>query len=160
MKKKLILASLITIILVTLDQWTKHLVHQNFSLGESKNLLPFFSLTYVQNTGTLFGLFSGQKDLLRNIILLVLPVAIIVYILRYFWISFKENKNLALTAYVLILAGAIGNMYDRFTLGYVIDFLDVYIKNYHWPVFNIADSCITIGICLLILEQYLYPHKA
>ena len=122
-----------------LDLFTKILA-LNFLLPKvSIKLLPFFSLTYVENTGSAFGLFQNAN-------LFLLFVSILVLLLMVIWRKdLIDLGGLAKCGYTLIFAGAIGNIYDRIVLGYVVDFLDFHI----WPVFNIADSAICIGAVLI-----------
>ena len=123
------------------DQLTKHLIAAAFHPGESLPLLPrVLHLTYVQNTGAAFGLFKGQQLLFIGLSLLVIA-----------WITrqFLAKRPLAapvVWAYALVLGGAAGNLIDRLRFGYVVDFIDVRV----WPVFNLGDSAITIGVALLI----------
>lgn len=104
-------------------------------------LFPFLHLRYVENTGMAFGMFQNG-----NCLLAVIMVLIIGYIV-YSWKELASYGKLSQWAALFILAGAIGNLYDRITLGFVVDFLDFRV----WPVFNVADSFITIGACLFVL---------
>ena len=131
------------------DQLTKWLVVSCFAPGQSLPMFPpLLYLTYVQNTGAAFGLFKGQQ-----VLFILLAVGVIAYLVR----TLLSGKPLAaVTAWgsALILGGAAGNLLDRLRLGYVIDFLDLRV----WPVFNIGDSAITIGVVLL-LWQGLHREK-
>lgn len=124
-----------------LDRITKMLAVKNIVQGESVALVPnIFHITLVYNNGTAFGLL---KD--RNTPLLWLSLAVIIFIISYIW---KKGRDINLKTSLslgLILGGALGNLTDRIRLGYIIDFIDFRI----WPVFNIADSAITIGLMLL-----------
>ena len=102
-------------------------------------LCPFFHLHYVENTGAAFGMFQNG-----NVMLIFVMLAVIAYIL-YSWRDLCAYGKAAKWGAVFILAGAFGNLYDRITLGFVVDFLDFRV----WPVFNVADSFITVGACLL-----------
>ena len=123
------------------DQLTKWLIVHNFTVGHSVPLLPpILQLTYVQNTGAAFGLFKGQQ-----LLFIICSVAIMGWIIR----EFLTDTALPLAiewGYALVLGGAAGNLIDRTRLGHVIDFLDLRV----WPVFNVGDSAITIGVTLLI----------
>jgi len=127
---------------VALDQFTKHLVATDFVPGESRILIPHVLwLTYVQNVHGAFGLFGSRPWLLIGMALIVLAV---------FWLSFRDSaarSRLVRIAFGGIVGGAIGNIVDRFHYQYVIDFIDLR----WWPVFNVADSCITVGVCLLVI---------
>ena len=108
-----------------------------------------FNLTYVRNTGAAFGIFAGSREAFR------LPFLIIVSALAIGFIFFmlkrlRDDATGLITALAMILGGAIGNLIDRILYGEVIDFLDVYWSDYHWPAFNIADSCITIGVLITL----------
>ena len=101
--------------------------------------MRYFWLTYVENTGAAFGMFEHG-----NAILIVVMLAVMAYLI-YSWKDLLQQGPLAVWGGVLILTGAVGNLYDRVTLGFVVDFLDFRV----WPVFNVADSCITVGAVLL-----------
>lgn len=125
-----------------LDQYTKHRVVTDFTAGESRIAVPHFLFwTYVQNHAGAFGLFGTQPWVLVGMALAVLAV---------FWFAFREQatqSGLVRLAFGAIAGGAIGNIVDRFHYGYVVDFIDLH----WWPVFNVADSCITVGVVLLLL---------
>ncbi|MBN1622200.1 MAG: signal peptidase II [Endomicrobiales bacterium] len=135
------------LLIILADQITKYLVRTNLFLGQSIPITPFFRLTYITNTGIAFGLFRGA-----NIFFIVL--AIVILTVFYFWI--KKNKDVLSDwmkiSFALIFAGAIGNLIDRIVRGSVIDFLDFHIRQYSWPAFNVADSCITIGGVILFFS--------
>lgn len=136
----------IVFFIVGLDQITKHLISQTISPGESIIILKdSFYITLVHNTGIAFGLFKNQ-----TIIFVIISIITIVLILYNIFHRKKYRKvhKLELFAFSLILAGALGNLIDRVRFGYVIDFLDFRI----WPVFNIADSAITVGIILILIK--------
>ncbi len=107
------------------------------------NLLPFFSIIFVKNTGAGFGILQGY-----NIILIVVSIMVLWFICKYY--KKIPDEKYVIFASGLITAGIVGNLIDRIFRGYVIDFLDLFIKNYHWPTFNIADSALVIGVVLLI----------
>ncbi|MDI9541184.1 MAG: signal peptidase II [Bacillota bacterium] len=112
----------------------------------------FFYITYAENTGAAFSILKGQRWFFV-IMALVVSVVIILYLIKH------KPKSLEKISLLLILAGAIGNVIDRVAYGYVIDFLDFYIFGYDFPIFNIADSCITIGAVLLILSELFLGDK-
>ncbi len=101
-------------------------------------VFPFFQLRYVENTGAAFGMMQGG-----NLLLIFIMLGIIVYLLKS-WKELCSYGKMVEVGSIFILAGAIGNLYDRIVLGYVVDFLDFLV----WPVFNVADSFITVGACL------------
>jgi len=145
--------------IVLLDQVTKHLVDSLMELHDSRSVVEgLLSLSYVQNRGAAFG-FLSHSDLpyqptLFIAVSIVALIAISAYALRL-----PLSHRLAQTALALVLGGAVGNLIDRVRLGYVIDFVDVYWKSHHWPAFNVADSAISVGICLLVLEIVLSPGQ-
>ena len=129
---------------LAIDQLTKTLLRAAFAPGESHPLLPpLLSLTYVQNTGAAFGLFKGQQALF-----ILMSVLVIGCIIREF-IARPKMSPQVLWGCALILGGAAGNVIDRLRFGYVVDFVGVGI----WPLFNVADSAITIGVGLLLLHS-------
>ena len=143
------LSLLITISIVAIDRITKSFFSHLLYPGESFPIIKgVFQMTLVHNTGIAFGLFKDQ-----GIVFIVIPFILI--ILLIFNIYFYRHNNQALTrhyiiAFSLILAGAIGNLIDRISYGYVIDFFDFIV----WPVFNVADSAITIGAVMIAIECF------
>jgi len=137
----------IIIAIVALDQWSKWLIRTNFSLYQSEPIIQdFFHLTYVTNEGMAFGLeLPGGK-----LILLVLTIILTILLAVYLW-NEKDGHPLNKYGLALILSGAIGNLIDRAYFGKVVDFLDFMIGDFHWYVFNIADSAVTIGMIIYIL---------
>ena len=116
-----------------------------------------FDLTYVRNPGGVFGMFRDIDPGLRSALFTVVPVAAIVLIAAYAR-RIPPAHRAAQVALALILGGAAGNLVDRIRFGYVIDFLDVYWRDHHWPAFNVADSAICVGVGLLMLETVTAPH--
>ncbi len=138
--------------LVILDQVTKAIVLRELPLHDSVTVIPgLLNVTYVQNTGAAFGMlnnveFPGKTFVLTGLALLALA-AIAVYGLR-----FAGQTWLARTGITLILSGAVGNLIDRARLGFVVDFVDVYWRGWHFWAFNVADAAITIGAIALLLD--------
>jgi signal peptidase II len=149
----------IAVLIVVADQVTKFLVDSVMELHDSRSIVDgLVSLTYVQNRGAAFGLLSQadlpyQPALFIGVSLLALA-AIATYAARL-----PVTQRLAQTALTLVLAGAVGNLIDRVRLGYVIDFVDVYWRAHHWPAFNVADSAISVGVCLLVLDVVWSPDE-
>lgn len=140
--------------LLILDQVTKHLVWSRFALGESISIISgFFSLTYVRNIGAAWGILSGW-----GILLVLLALAMLVFITLCRLRVFGTDK-LADTIYVLLFSGITGNLFDRIRLGYVVDFLDFFHGNWHFPAFNVADICICVSVGLYLLQQFLTNNK-
>ena len=133
--------------LVILDQVTKVLVINFFNLYDSVALLPIINLTFVVNYGFAFGLLNNPS--LNQLLVSLVILAIILYFL---YLLIKTQDKVFQLTLTLILAGALGNFIDRIFRGFVIDFIDIYIGKYHWPAFNIADSCITVGFVVLMIN--------
>ena len=128
-------------VVLVLDRLTKYVVMKTLSQGQSIKVVPgIFHISLVLNKGSAFGLFKGQRLLFVS-----LSTLVIFFICSYIWQK-KRQYSFVAFALGLILSGAIGNLIDRLAFGYVIDFLDFRI----WPVFNIADSAITIGTMIII----------
>lgn len=145
---------------VVVDQLTKMWVMETFVYSETRQVLPgLFNLTYLTNTGVAFGMFAGEENIVRQVFFVA--VAVVALVALYFaFRHFKEQGRLFSIAIGLIAGGAIGNLIDRLRHGAVVDFLDFYIKNYHWPAFNLADSAITVGVGLFVLGHFLYPEDS
>lgn len=142
----------LSLLAVILDQVSKLAVAGSMQLYESIELMPFFKLTYVHNTGAAFSFLSeagGWQRWFFAGLALVISAVIAVWLTRL-----KQHETLLAVALALILGGAIGNLIDRLAYGYVIDFLDVYYGSWHWPAFNIADSAITLGVILMLAESF------
>ena len=139
---------------VAVDQLTKWLIQANFLLHDSREVIPgFFNLTYITNTGAAFGILAGQHSTLRQLFFVaVAGAALLVIILG--WRQLCGEQRLMPHALGLIAGGAVGNLIDRLRFGAVIDFLDVYVNDHHWPAFNVADSAITIGVGLFLLASW------
>lgn len=136
--------------LVTLDQATKLLVSRAVDLHESVPIIPgFFNITRIHNRGAIFGIFSRADSRIMILALTLASLAALGLVVYYFFKTPPSDRLLKLSL-TLILAGALGNLTDRVLRGYVIDFLDLHIGNAHWPFFNAADSCITIGAFLML----------
>ena len=137
---------------ILLDQGTKLAIDSSMKLYQSIPILPFFKLTYVHNTGAAFSFLSeagGWQRWFFAGLALAISCVIAVWLARL-----KQHETLLAVALALVLGGAIGNLIDRLAYGYVIDFLDVYYQTWHWPAFNIADSAITLGVVLMLLESF------
>lgn len=153
MKRKYLLLAAITVSTILLDQVTKYIVIDRFRLGETISVLSgFFNLTYVRNTGAAFGLLAHADPTFRIPFFVVVPfvaLAAIAYIFR----KIPEDDVKLSVALSLVIGGAIGNLIDRVTLGYVVDFLDFHWRyRHHFPAFNVADSAICIGVGVLMLD--------
>ena len=142
----------LTLLWLIADQVTKQLVVSNFDLFQSVNVLPFFNLTYVHNPGAAFSFLADQDGWQRWFFTAIAAIASIVFGV---WLAKTPKSHTLLNiAIALMLSGALGNLIDRVLFGYVIDFLDFYIGNKHWPAFNVADSMIFIGAALMIIDSF------
>lgn len=141
----------LAVIVLILDQLTKFIAADYLmSHGEMK-LAAFLSFTLVHNTGAAFGILSSAGGW-QNIFFIAIASIACLVILWMLWRADIKNVPLAV-GLALILGGAAGNLIDRLTHGYVIDFVDVYYQSWHWPAFNVADSAITVGAILLIFDS-------
>lgn len=146
-------------VVIVLDIWTKALVLRRIDLHEAIPVIPnFFQLVHVRNTGAAFGIGANAQSALVPLLLNAGAIAVFCVVAVYAFRSAVSDRLLQ-TGLHLILGGAIGNLLDRFRFGYVVDFLDVYIGNHHWPAFNVADSAICIGIALLFLDMRKKPDE-
>ncbi len=155
-------AFLLAMFVIVCDQLTKFWVNTHVEMGHALVVIPHvFRITHVLNTGAAFSLFEGARspETVRwTLIGFSLFAAMVVFVLL---LRIGRAWNLTTIALGLILGGAIGNLYDRIALHHVIDFLEVHIVHYHWPDFNVADSSIVVGACLLLLETLRPgPHAA
>ena len=136
---------------VALDQASKLAIDASMQLYQSIELIPFFNLTYVRNTGAAFSFLSEAGGWQRWFFAIL--ASIISIVLAVWLAKLKKHEILMAASLSLILGGAIGNLIDRVLYGYVIDFLDVYYQSWHWPAFNVADSAISVGVILMLLES-------
>jgi len=137
--------------LVVVDQIAKRLIARLVELYSSHTVIPgFFNITRIHNKGAIFGAFSQTPNRLIFLVLTAASLFALGFVVYYFIKTPASDWKIKL-ALSLILAGALGNFVDRILRGYVIDFLDFYVGRRHWPFFNVADSCITVGALLLIL---------
>jgi len=134
---------LLSLFVLLTDQATKYLILNNLRLHEEIPVTSFFNIVYARNTGSAFGMF---KELGNPFFIAVALLAIIVVII----LLIKDEHNRG--GFSLILGGAAGNLADRISHGYVIDFLDIHLGRHHWPAFNVADSALTAGVFLLLLR--------
>ena len=146
-------------VIIILDIWTKALVLARIELYEAIPVIPnFFQLVHVRNTGAAFGIGANAGSRLVPLLLNTGAIAVFCVVVVYALRS-PVTDRLLQTGLHLILGGAVGNLLDRFRFGYVIDFLDVYIGEHHWPAFNVADSAICIGIALLFFDMRKKPEE-
>ena len=137
---------------IVLDYATKILVLAAFAPGESRAMAPFFNLVLVFNKGAAFSFLAGVAGWQTP---LFAVIAVLASCVVGFLMVRNTEKKLFSTGLALILGGALGNLYDRLAYGQVVDFLDFHAAGWHWPAFNVADSAITAGAAILILESFL-----
>lgn len=143
----------VTAAVVAVDQATKALVDRLLGLHESRDLIEgVLRLTYVRNRGAAFGVLSEAELPYQAWVFAAVSLLALFAIGVYAW-RLPAASRLPRLALAMIIGGALGNLMDRVRLGYVIDFIDVYWRTHHWPAFNAADSAITIGVSLLILDM-------
>jgi signal peptidase II len=149
----------IILAVVCADQATKVWIENHFALFESRVVIPeLFSLTYLTNNGAAFSMLAGQPALWRQIFFIGAACAALVFI----WIAqrtFGRTSSLFTVSLALIAGGAIGNLIDRIRLGHVVDFLDFYLGQSHFPAFNVADSAITVGVTIFIIQNLLLDRQ-
>jgi signal peptidase II len=145
---------LLSLAVLVLDQWTKWLVEVHLPHSVSHELVPgLLNLTHVKNTGVAFGLFASHGADGGAWVLVAMGLVALGAVFLYFRFASVRDR-LLLAALALIVGGAVGNLIDRLASGAVTDFVDVYVGTYHWPAFNVADSAITVGIALMILDSF------
>ena len=141
----------ISAVIVVLDIFTKHMIQNAFDYGEHLTITNFFDLVRYHNEGAAFSFLADaggwQKWFFSGVSMVA--VVVITYLIKK-----HQNQKLFCLGLALVLGGAIGNLYDRLTLGYVVDFLSFHINGLFWPAFNVADSAICVGVALLLLDNF------
>ncbi len=150
---------LVTIMIVyILDKITKNLISMTYQLGESKSIIGnFFKITYIENQGIAFGLLSDWQHSYKTLILFVISLIAIIIIFKIYRDS--KRRFIEELSFGLILGGAAGNIFDRIVYQRVVDFFNFGIGQYRWPFFNIADSCITIGVIIFLIISMFYSKE-
>ncbi len=147
----------ISAIVLALDLYTKHLIQSTFVYGEHLTITRFFDLVHFRNEGAAFGFLNdagGWQKWFFTAISITAAVVIIYLIKKH------SKQKLFCLGLALVLGGAIGNLYDRLTLGYVVDFLYFHINEYYWPAFNVADSAICVGVAILLWDSFKQDKNA
>ena len=147
----------LALVVLVLDQATKLWASARLEYAQPVEVMPFFNLTLLHNTGAAFSFLrdaGGWQQWLFAAIAVAVSLAIVVWLWRL-----PQQERLQATALALILGGAIGNLWDRLVQGYVVDFLDFYVGGYHWPAFNIADAGIVVGAALMIWLSFRDPQR-
>ncbi|MBW1893771.1 MAG: signal peptidase II [Deltaproteobacteria bacterium] len=146
---------IVSFIVVLFDQVSKAVIVKLITPYSSVAVIPgVFNITHIYNPGGAFGFMSGQSLLVRTLLFLVVSTIAMGFIF-YFYKNTPKTHPILASGFALIFGGAIGNMIDRIRLGTVVDFLDFYIKDLHWPAFNIADSAISIGMAIFLFHLIL-----
>ena len=154
-KHKLFSLIFVVTVVLLLDLWTKDLALQHLSPIYPKKIIDgFFSLTLVMNSGVAFGVFNGIESSLKAYLLLSFSGVTVALVIFYYFYE-KSLQFVACLSLALVVGGAFGNMIDRWRYHKVVDFLDFYWQGYHWPAFNVADSAISVGVVLLLLDALL-----
>jgi signal peptidase II len=147
----------LTAAVIGFDQWSKYLIEHGLRLSESRYVLPVFKLVRAHNRGAAFSMFdaaSGWQRWVFSALAVVVSVTLIAWLARL-----ERRAALLAAALALILGGALGNVIDRLRLGYVIDFVQVHWGQHYFPAFNVADSAITVGAGLLLLDALLSSRR-
>jgi len=148
---------LLSAVIVALDLATKAMVSGAFQYGEVRPVLPFFNLVLVHNTGAAFSFLAGASGWQRwffTVVTIVISIFIVAMLRRH------HTDRLMSVALALVLGGALGNLYDRLTLGHVVDFVQLHAGGWYFPAFNVADSAITVGVALLIWDSLVSGNPA
>jgi signal peptidase II len=159
MKKISCFYHFLVLFLVGLDQLSKFLVVTSLFLFQRVEIIPgFFGLTRIHNRGVIFGAFSHlQQPAARIILTLISLLALIIVFI--FYLKTPLTEKMIKLSFTFILAGAIGNLLDRLIRGYVVDFIDLHLGRHHWPFFNLADTCITVGGVMLIIFLFIPQRR-
>jgi signal peptidase II len=148
-----LLGALLTAGITLADLFIKRLVASSFLVGERLEIIPgFFAITLIRNPGVAFGLLSSWDSSIRLPLLLAVTIVALGFIF-YLYLGPLGARTLPAVGLPLIAGGALANFYERLTVGAVVDYLDFYISSYHWPAFNLADTGITLGVALLLLDS-------
>ena len=138
-------------VVIALDLYTKHLIQGAFIYGDSLTINSFFDLVRYHNEGAAFSFLARAGGWQKWFFSIISIVAIVV---MTYLIKKHRAEKLFCLGLALVIGGAAGNLYDRFTLGYVVDFLSFHYQNHYWPAFNVADSAICVGVSLLLLDSF------
>jgi len=139
-------------LVVLTDQITKAVILNHLLVYQSIPVIPgFFSLTHIHNPGGAFGFLAGQSSTLRSIFFLF-AASVAIILICYLYYHMPRTHTMLGAGLALIFGGALGNLIDRVRFGKVVDFIDFYIKDLHWPAFNIADSAISVGVAIFVFH--------
>ena len=145
------------IVVIVLDQVLKFVIKHHFHYGMAHRVTSFFNIVYVRNYGAAFGFLDdpgGKQHWVFSFLSLAMSIILIIWLL-----TLEAHHRWRAAALALVIGGALSNFWGRFTFGYVVDFLDVHLGNYHWPAFNIADSAICVGAVILMMTFVKHKKK-
>jgi len=146
----------LSLIVIVLDQISKYIARSNLDLYQMKPVMPFWNWTLAYNEGAAFSFLASQNGW-QKVFFATIAAAVSIGLIYY--IMTKAYHLVAGIAFSFILGGALGNLTDRIVAGKVTDFIDWYVGNHHWPAFNVADSFITVGVTLLIIDSLFISKK-
>lgn len=145
----------LAVLVILVDQGTKVLASSLLTYGQPLPVLPLFNLTLLHNTGAAFSFLAGESGWQRWVFVIL---AIVVSVVLVRWLNtLRRHETWMAIAIALILGGALGNVFDRIVHGYVVDFIHLYWGSYHFPAFNLADSAITIGAVMMVIDMFRKP---
>lgn len=147
----------LSLLVVIIDQWSKTAVEQSLSLYERIAVLPFFNITLAYNPGAAFSFLAQAGGWQRWFFA---AVALLASTFIIGWLLKKKENTYVRVGLTLVLGGALGNLWDRLVLGHVVDFLDFHWAGWHFPAFNLADSAITVGVFLLIIDMFITKENS
>jgi len=145
----------ISVTVMLVDQVTKQLIVRHLGWFDVLPVMPHFNIVHMRNTGAAFSMFSGAAPAFFILLGVAVSIGILWWLRRH-----PQGQTLVAIALALILGGALGNVIDRATRGYVVDFLDFYWGTWHFAAFNVADSAITVGAGLLLLDMFIESRRA
>ena len=149
---------ILSVVVLLLDQLTKFLASHFLVYGDPLAIMPSFNLTLLHNTGAAFSFLSdagGWQRWFFSILALVVSIGLVIWMRKL-----RDHETWLAVALALILGGAVGNLVDRLLFGYVVDFIQVYYYRWYFPAFNVADSAISIGVAVLLLDSFRNRHKS
>ncbi len=154
----------LTLLILALDRATKHLVETRLQSWDTVAVIPgLFQIIHTRNTGIAFSMFADSSNSRGNPLLVIFSAAVMLLVVNLLWTACKPASKEHWTlrsALALVLGGAVGNLFDRILFGSVTDFLDFYWSGHHFPIFNVADSAITVGAALLLLNLWMVRRPA
>lgn len=141
----------LALVVLILDIGSKKWIITHCYIGDTMPMIPGMNISYIINSGTAFGVITGQVEWLRWFLSLI--AIVIIFVLSLIMYNISHINKITNVAYALIIGGALGNLFDRIAYGAVIDFIDIYIHQLHWPIFNIADLCIFCGTIMMMIGR-------